>query len=106
MTVARQTSDEVAFFGYGSLVNEFTWTRAYAMEPAEVHGWTRQWKHCVDTPFGSVCALTVCPTHDSDIQGILIKCSERELAEVDEREIGYERVEISRDAVIGSGSLP
>lgn len=83
--------DHVAYFGYGSLVNELTWARPYQMQPAEVNNWTREWKHCVDTPFGKVCALTASRSQGRKLQGVLIRCTAAELHEVDLREIGYQR---------------
>jgi glutathione-specific gamma-glutamylcyclotransferase len=93
-------ANQVAYFGYGSLVNELTWTRKYEMITAEIHNWIREWKHCVDTPWGRVCALTVSREAKSAVQGAFILCDLAELKEVDEREIGYERVELSRDDVV------
>lgn len=100
-------SSEVAYFGYGSLVNELTWARKYEMVPAEIRNWMREWRHCVDTPWGRVCALTVSPLADGIVQGAFIKSDLSELQEIDEREIGYERVEIIRsDLVSSAGALP
>lgn len=104
MTV--RNSNAVAYFGYGSLVNEFTWARRYESHPAELRGWVREWKHCVDAPFGRVCALTVSPHADGMIQGLFIICAREDLKAVDEREIGYERVEITRSAVVAANDLP
>ena len=94
------TSNSVAFFGYGSLVNEFTWSRDYDSQPLEIRNWIREWRHCVDAPFGRTCALTVTRRPNSRLQGILIRCNADELAQIDEREIGYERVELSHHDVV------
>jgi hypothetical protein len=93
-------SEEIAYFGYGSLVNEFTWARSYQKVPAEIQNWRREWKHCVDASFGRICALTVSRELSSRIQGVFIKCSLSELKAVDNREIGYERVEMPIDDVV------
>jgi glutathione-specific gamma-glutamylcyclotransferase len=99
--------NDVAYFGYGSLVNELTWARPYEMQRAEIRNWTREWKHCVEAPFGRICALTATRASDSHIQGILLKCNYEELSRVDEREIGYERVPLSpSDLVSTDGDLP
>ncbi len=99
--------DEVAFFGYGSLVNELTLSKKYDIQPGKVQNWKREWKHCVDTPFGRVCALTASRARDALIDGVFIRCNELELSQFDEREIGYVRVNIVRsDAVCWSDSLP
>jgi hypothetical protein len=96
--------DHAAFFGYGSLVNELTWARRYEMIPARLDGWKREWKHCVDTPWGPVCALTAVPAQGSSIHGVFIKSDLPELAELDEREIGYARLELDASDVQASRS--
>jgi glutathione-specific gamma-glutamylcyclotransferase len=89
----------LAFFGYGSLVNELTWARRYEMIPAQLAGWKREWKHCVVTPWGPVCALTAVPKPGSSIHGVFIKSDAAELAVLDEREIGYTRLELDRSLI-------
>src|SRR5215216_1005069 len=98
----EQNSAEVAFFGYGSLVNELTWPRVYEREPAEIQNWVRAWKHCVDTPFGRVCALTATRSTKKSIQGVFITCRFDELADLDQREIGYERIQIAPMDVVSA----
>lgn len=78
-------------FAYGSLVNELTWAEKSPLVKAEISGWMRQWRHCLQTPFGSVCALTVTPKDNIKIQGLLINVHELHLSELDKREIGYHR---------------
>src|SRR5690349_10132293 len=99
-------ADEVAYFGYGSLVNEFTWARPYEKQVGAIDGWIREWKHCVDTPFGKICALTVAPRSSSRIRGLFIKCDREELKAVDDREIGYERTLVSETEITSAKGLP
>jgi hypothetical protein len=98
---------EVAFFGYGSLVNEQTLAGKYSVQLSEIENWTREWRHCVDTPFGRVCALTVSREENARVEGVFITCKDFELAQFDEREMGYRRVELSRtDTVSSNLNLP
>ena len=100
-------TDKVAFFGYGSLVNELTLSKKYDIHSGKIQNWKREWKHCVDTPFGGVCALTASRVEDALIDGVFIKCNDIELRQFDEREIGYDRIEIARsDVIYSNGVLP
>jgi glutathione-specific gamma-glutamylcyclotransferase len=99
-------SDTVAYFGYGSLVNELTWLpserRHPERYPVEVQNWTREWGHCYDTPRGPVCVLTAVERAGSRIQGMLIRCNAGDLAQIDAREAGYDRVELPRRDIVSS----
>jgi glutathione-specific gamma-glutamylcyclotransferase len=95
---------DAAYFGYGSLVNELTWARKYEMVPTRLAHWTREWKHCVETPGGKICALTVARDATSSVEGAFIKCNLDQLHEIDEREIGYERIKVSVEEVASSAS--
>jgi glutathione-specific gamma-glutamylcyclotransferase len=107
MKLPHHTIDKIAYFGYGSLVNELTWARPYKMEPAELRNWAREWNHCVDTPFGRVCALTVSRSDFGRVQGVFIRSTRSEIIEVDDREIGYVREAIPpSDIVTHKSSLP
>lgn len=104
-------SEAVAYFGYGSLVNELTWLQSERRHPerypVEIENWSREWGHYADTPQGPVCVLTAVERAGSRIQGILIRCDAADLAEIDAREDGYDRVELSRRDVLSSaGDLP
>jgi glutathione-specific gamma-glutamylcyclotransferase len=101
-------SDTVACFGYGSLVNELTWLQSERRHPerypVEIRNWTREWGHCVDTPQGSGCVLTAVERAGSRIQGILIRCDAVDLAQIDAREAGYDRIELPRQDMLSSVS--
>ena len=75
MSGTSSTSNAVAYFGYGSLVNELTWLQSERRHPerypVDVQNWTRQWGHCLDTPHGSGCVLTAVERAGGRIQGIL-----------------------------------
>jgi hypothetical protein len=102
MTGISSTCETVAYFGYGSLVNELTWLpserRHPKRRPVEVQNWSREWRHCVETPRG--CVLTAIEQAGSRIQGLLILCDAADLAQVDAREAGYERVALRRQDVL------
>jgi glutathione-specific gamma-glutamylcyclotransferase len=111
MSTTASTTDTVAYFGYGSLVNELTWLQSERRHleryPVEVQNWTREWRHCVDTPNGPVCALTAVERAGSRIHGILIQCDAADLTQIDAREVGYDRVGLARRDVLSSiSNLP
>jgi hypothetical protein len=87
-------------------VNELTWLQSERRHPerypAEVQNWTREWGHCFDTPRGPVCVLTAAERTGGRIQGILIRCDAADLAQIDAREAGYDRVELPRRDVLSS----
>jgi hypothetical protein len=106
MTGSSSISQGVAYFGYGSLVNELTWLQSERRHsqryPVEIQNWTREWAHCADTRQGPVCVLTAVERPGSRIQGILTRCDAVDLAEIDAREDGYDRVELPRGDVLSS----
>jgi hypothetical protein len=111
MTGTSSISDAVAYFGYGSLVNELTWLQSERRHPqrypVEIQNWTREWGHCVDTPHGPGCVLTAVERAGSRIQGILVCCDTADLVQIDAREAGYDRVELPRrDVLIPISDLP
>jgi glutathione-specific gamma-glutamylcyclotransferase len=111
MLLTSSSPGAVAYFGYGSLVNELTWLQSERRHPerypAEVQNWTREWGHCVDTPRGSGCVLTASEQAGGRIQGVLTYCHAADLAQVDAREAGYDRVELRhRDVLSPVGNLP
>lgn len=82
-------------FAYGSLVNREARPPGIRAVPAALLGWVRQWMHCVDTAHGKVCALTVAPDPEMEIQGLVLIHDDGDFAELDEREAGYFRVKVS-----------
>ncbi len=82
-------------FGYGSLVNARARPSGVHSLPAILTGWVRQWMHCIETPQGKICALTVAPEARVEIAGIVIFQNLGGLAELDQRESGYSRVRVS-----------
>jgi len=89
------TSNTIAYFAYGSLVNRHTRPLNTRAQPARLTGWVRQWKHCMETPSGKVCALSAAPRSGAEIEGVLVFDSRDNLAALDQREIDYRRVPIA-----------
>ena len=77
------------FFGYGSLVNRRTHVYDDA-HPARIRGWRRTWRHieALDTAF-----LTVEPSDDSLIDGLIAGVPNADWAALDERETFYQRID-------------
>lgn len=81
---------ELAYFGYGSLVNPDARSRSAVAIPAVARGWIRQWRHCSDEGV-KMCALTVERRTGVTIAGVLLIEDEGAVAIVDEREYDYHR---------------
>jgi len=81
-------------FAYGSLVHPATRPKDLGAMPASLIGWSREWMHHISTPYGKVCALTVSPEHDTSILGVVLSGNNDNNFEIDEREIGYERIQV------------
>jgi hypothetical protein len=79
------------FFGFGSLVNTGT-HRYVAVAPADVQGWKRIWVNndCYEHAF-----LSVMPEPQSTIQGLLAQVPNNDWQELDAREVGYLRRELT-----------
>jgi hypothetical protein len=50
--------------------------------------------HCIETPHGKICALTVASDAHVEIAGLVLFHNVRGLAELDQRESGYSRVRV------------
>ncbi|HWX83086.1 MAG TPA: gamma-glutamylcyclotransferase family protein [Xanthobacteraceae bacterium] len=99
MHAKRSQANHSELFGYGSLVNELTLAKKLNARPGRLDNWVREWKHCVEAPFGRVCALTIAREDKVSIQGVYITCPDAEFAELDKREIGYQREILRLDDV-------
>ncbi len=81
------------FFGYGSLVNRATHIYT-AAHPARLQGWRRVWRH---TARFSQPILTVEPCAGSLIEGLIAHVPGGDWAALDQREIAYDRVPVTKD---------
>ncbi len=102
---AAKSAGLIAYFGYGSLVNRDTHrTQIVDAIPARLSGWRRIWQPQEDGQFTDRPLLTVFPHLETHIDGLLVIDKAENLFAVDQREINYERVEISADALDLCGS--
>ena len=93
----------IRYFGYGSLVNRDTRPSTEMAQAATLLGWQRAWAHRVlasETDRGACSSLTIEKLRanskpNQGIQGVLVTMPEAELPLLDEREAGYDRVQLS-----------
>jgi len=93
-------TQDLAFFGYGSLVNALT--HAYDdPRPAKLHGWRRAWRHTHHRP---VSFLTAVPApQDATLWGMVAAVPSQDWAELDAREYAYTRVMVTENTHVLSG---
>ncbi len=104
------TEQFITYFGYGSLVNRDTRPPAEQADAARLHGWQRVWGHRV---YGSdeviadarlaCCSLSVekvsgWAQDSAFIDGVVVSIPLAELPMLDERESGYDRIELPASA--------
>jgi cation transport regulator ChaC len=111
----------LAVFGYGSLVSPAsaaeTLGRPVDPVPARLRGWRRRWTLCRDNLAsektfalgdGSVPPFVLGLNLERDAgcaaNGALIELSEAEALRLDLREVRYDRVDVSADALVASGA--
>ncbi len=91
----------ITYFGYGSLVNRATRPSGEQAHKARLYGWGRAWSHRVpssNTRPGGCTSLTVekLDNTESGIDGVLVSIPISELPVLDQREAGYQRLELPR----------
>jgi len=98
-------SEQMYYFGYGSLVNRQTRDESEQVIPATLHGWERQWAHRAEIPgladtcvsrnhCQGICALTIVESQGCAIDGVLARIDPTELQDLDRREAGYDRLSL------------
>lgn len=99
------SASTIAYFGYGSLVNLQSLRTPYiSAHKATVKGWKRAWLSRPYEP-GSFAAaeglafLSVIPSADTEIDGMIITDHSSSLASLDERESLYSRVTLEQAAI-------
>lgn len=87
----------IGYFGYGSLVNTNTLRTSYVDHlPAKLHGWCRSW--CVESPGADgFRSLSIYEDPSFVLDGAIVIDRSENLAAVDERETGYDRITLSPD---------
>ena len=85
----------VSYFGYGSLVNRDTRPPTEEAINATLKGWRRVWNHrVVNSDARRACTSLSIEPADGVIDGVLVRIPTSELAALDERESGYERLQL------------
>ena len=88
----------IAYFGYGSLVNDATRHPESVAIRGTLKGWVREWRISGETATGRVCGLTASPKPGSEIHGVLVLDSASELPNLDIREGRYDRHALPAEA--------
>jgi len=94
-----KTSDWIYYFGYGSLVNRDTRPTGEFAVSARLFGWRRVWGHRTSDSERELqgTSLSIDPLASPDagaIDGVIARMPATDLAILDERETGYERLEL------------
>lgn len=82
------------YFGYGSLVNAATRQPQEKAQPAALAGWRRTWTHFYHAPWGPGRSLSIEQAPGVVIEGVLVALTDGALERLDERERGYDRLEL------------
>lgn len=82
------------YFGYGSLVNAATRHAHEEAQNASLIGWRRTWTHFYTAPWGPGRSLSIEQAADVRIEGALVTLTDGALERLDERERGYDRLEL------------
>lgn len=102
------TDQLVGYFGFGSLVNTSTLRTDYIETiPVALKGWRRHWqgRPAVDDP--EIALLSIHRHENAQLHGLIVVDSLENLDAVDEREQGYQRVQLSHDDFVVEGrTLP
>ena len=97
------SNERVGYFGFGSLVNRNTLRTNYIDTfPATLRGWRRHWQRSLAEPSRDIALLSIHRHQACELKGMLVVDHASNLAAVDEREIGYDRVELSPDDLVFS----
>jgi len=94
-----KTTDWIYYFGYGSLVNRDTRPTGEFAVPARLLGWRRVWGHRTSDSARELqgTSLSIEPLESSTvggIDGVIARMPVTGLSVLDERETGYERLEL------------
>jgi len=94
------TSDWIYYFGYGSLVNRDTRPTVEFSKRARLNGWQRAWEHRTSDPERTQQCTSLSierlqpDVSEGGIDGVIARMKASDLAILDERESGYERMNI------------
>jgi cation transport regulator ChaC len=96
----------INYFGYGSLVNLETLQTPYvSAQPATLKRWKRVWLSRPElknsfAPFAGLAFLSVMPSRETQIEGMLVQDYASSLPSLDDREALYDRVELPDHALL------
>ncbi|MBL4874875.1 MAG: gamma-glutamylcyclotransferase [Cohaesibacteraceae bacterium] len=91
----NETKDsmQIAYFGYGSLVNDATRNKTGRSIPGRLKGFVREWRIRSKDRSQNVCSLTAKPSIDNSIDGVLVFEHSSGLEAIDRREANYDRLD-------------
>lgn len=102
--------DLIAYFGYGSLVNPATHrTNVLHYERAQLRGFARTWQARPDAAIEPIALLSSAPSSAEDVlDGLLVFDYRENLPHLDEREAGYDRLDVDPSDLVlyGDKALP
>lgn len=84
---------KVHYFGFGSLVNRDTRPDHGNYLKARLKGWRRGWEHRTESR-PAWCVLSIAEEVNTEIDGVLVTIEQNQLAALDAREAGYDRLEL------------
>lgn len=98
-------------FGYGSFIEQSSRMRtspaAMDVLPARVRGYARGWWARTGAIGFTTTFVGATPEKSSSVNGVIYTVSEAELKASDERELGYKRVDVTKDLeILSGGSTP
>ncbi len=95
----------ISYFGYGSLVNRNTRPHGEEAINVTLKGWRRVWNHRVtNIDARHACTSLSIERAQGVINGVLVRIPYAQLADLDAREYGYERLTLSaEDFVLPEG---
>lgn len=91
-------------FAYGSLVGTRARDPGLRASPAYIKGWARSWSHGISTKRGHACALSVVQGNEPRLDGVVLECDDAALDALDQREVGYTRVQLEAFLASGQGT--
>lgn len=90
------SAQSINYFGYGSLVNRHTRPDGEEAINVTLKGWRRVWNHRVtNVDARHACTSLSIERAEAQIKGVLVRIPQAKLADLDEREFGYERLTLS-----------
>lgn len=102
LAAMAERDELVGYFGYGSLVNTLTHrTQIVAWRRAWLTGYGRHWQARPDPSPHAIALLSIRPAVDREggMRGLLVIDRRENLAAIDKREAGYDRLDLDRDAL-------